>query len=256
MTGPRGRARRPAGDGGAAFFARHLVVHTHIEKTAGSTVTYALTRMFGAEHCLDLRMPGSPRPDTLPIERRSALRLLAGHFQAGTHEPLFDRPPVRIATLRDPLDRLLSYLGFLARSPGHPEYHRLGTLAPDEAVAAMLAEGHRMVANGQCRVLCGTDRFEDARRAAEADYLAVLPHAEALALAGLFAEALRLPRPNPKIRRNAAPEGPRPRLGDAAAAAVRAATAEDARLVAWAEADAAQRIARARERLAGMAAPP
>ena len=83
----------------------------------------------------------------------------------------------------------------------------------------------------------------------------VLPHTSALEFASLFAEALRLPRPHPAIRRNAAPPSARPRLGARAKALVRAATAEDARLVAWVEDNAARLLARARARLAIMATP-
>lgn len=235
------------------FFARHVVLHTHVEKSAGSTVTYALARMFGEEFCLDLRARNAPRPETLPPEALARLRLLSGHFLAGAYEQLFDRRPVRIATVRDPMARLLSFIGFLARSPGHPEYPRLGTLPPDAAVAAMMAEGHRMVINSQCLALSGTTVFEPARRVAEDEYLIVLPHSGALELAGLFAEALRLPRPNPRIRRNAAPDGARPRLGARTEALVRAATAEDARLVAWTGQNAERLLSRARERLDMMA---
>lgn len=247
-----------AGEGDArlaAFFAQHVVVHTHVEKAAGSTVWYALARMFGPEHCLDLRAPSSARPRTVAPEVRAGLRLLSGHFHAGTREHLFDRTPVRIATVRDPLARLLSFLGFVARSPGHPEHARLGALPPDDAVQAMLSEGHRMVANSQCQVLSRGPAFTPARDAAEEAYLVVLPHTSALELASLFAEALRLPRPHPAIRRNAAPPSSRPRLGARAEALVRAATAEDARLVAWVEDNAARLLARARARLAIMATP-
>lgn len=237
----------------ARFFARHVVLHTHVEKAAGSTVSFALARMFGEEISLDLRVRGTPRPEALSPEALAQLRLLSGHFRAGTYEELFDRRPLRIATVRDPIGRILSFIGFLARSPGHPEYPRLGTLPPDAAVAAMMAEGHRMVINSQCLTLSGTTVFEPARRAAENTYLVVLPHAAALEVAGLFAEALRLPRPNPKTRRNAAPDGARPSLGSRAEALVRAATAEDERLVAWIGQNAERLLSRARERLGMLA---
>jgi hypothetical protein len=239
----------------AAFFARHIVLHTHVEKSAGSTLCYALTRMFGPEHCLDTRPREAPRPEALSPDALARLRLLSGHFHAGSHEQLFDRVPVRIATVREPVARLLSFLGFLARSPDHPEYPRLGTLPPDAAVEVMLAEGHRMVSNSQCRVLSGTTVFEAAHRAAEEEYLAVLPHARALDLARLFSDALRLPAPNPNIRRNAAPDGGRPVLSPRLEELVRHAVAEDARLVAWAEDTAEATLARARARLEAMATP-
>lgn len=239
----------------AAFFARHVVLHTHVEKAAGSTLCYALTRMFGPDLCLDLRVRGAPRPEVLPPAALGTLRLLSGHFQAGRYETLFERTPVRIATLRDPLARLLSFLGFLARSPGHPEYPRLGTLPPDAAVQAMMAEAHRMVTNSQCEALSRTTVFEPARRAAEEEHLVVLPYTGALDIARLFAHALRLPAPNAGIRRNAAPAGARPALSPRIAALAMHATADDARLVAWAEENAGRTLARARERLDAMATP-
>jgi hypothetical protein len=238
----------------AAFFARHIVLHTHVEKCAGSTLCYALSRMFGTAQCLDLRQPDAPRPEALTPAERAGVRLLSGHFRAGSHEDVFDRRPVRIALVRDPIDRLLSFLGFLSRSPGHPEYPRFGALHPEAAVAAMLAQDHRLTADGQCRVLSGERRFQAARRAVEEDYLVVLPHTRWLDVARLFAEALGLPRPNPRLHRNAAPPGLRPRLDPATEALLRAATAEDAQLVAWVEENADRLLARARERLAALVA--
>lgn len=236
-----------------AFFASHLLVHTHVEKAAGSTLLHALGNMFGQNACLDLRSRKTPRPVNLSPEHRAAVWLLSGHFRAGAHEHLFNRRPLRIATLRAPLPRLCSFLRFLARSPTHPEYPRFGTLPPNEAVRIMLAEGHRMTAASQCAVLSRRRQFAAARRAAEEEYLLVLPAKRVLEMAGLFAEAFGLPPP-PDMRRNASPPGQVLEIDPALAEQVATATAEDAQLVAWAEENADRLLATARERLAKLLA--
>ena len=236
-----------------AFFAHHLLVHTHVAKAAGTTLVEALRGLFGADVCLDLRTADVPRPADLPDAHRAAVWLLSGHFRAGAHEHLFDRRPLRIATLRAPLPRLCSFLRFLARSPTHPEYPRFGTLPPDEAVQIMLAEGHRMTSASQCAVLSRRRQFAAARRAAEEEYLLVLPAKRVLEMAGLFAEAFGLPPP-PDMRRNASPPGQVLEIDPALAEQVATATAEDAQLVAWAEENADRLLATARERLAKLLA--
>jgi hypothetical protein len=245
-AGPQGRPLRDR------FLAAHVVFHTHVEKAAGSTLLAGLAEVFGAERCLDLRDRHGPRPDALPPFARGRIGLLSGHFAAGRFEELFARRILLVATVRDPVERLRSFLGFLAERQTHPEHARYGTLPAGEAVALMASDGHRMLCSGQCRVLGGTPDFAAAQAAAEGRYLIVLPHDDAPRIPSLFAEALGLPAPDPTLRRNASRGGQKPELPPAALALAAAGNAEDQRLVAWLGDNRSRLLAAARLRLGAL----
>jgi hypothetical protein len=242
-AGPQGRPLRDR------FLAAHVVFHTHVEKAAGSTLLAGLAEVFGAERCLDLRDRSTPRPDALSPFARGRIGLLSGHFTPGRFEALFARRVLLVATVRDPLERLLSFLGFVAERQTHPEHARYGSLPADEAVARMASDGHRLLSSGQCQVLGGAADFTAAQAAAEERYLLVLPHDDAPRIAALFADALGLPPPDPALRRNATRGGRKPELSPAALALATAGNAEDRRLVAWIGANRDRLLAAARARL-------
>lgn len=269
----------------AAFFARHLVIHTHIEKCAGSSLILGLSRVFGRDGVLDLRRPGAPSPRSLPAEQFARIRLVTGHFYyaypevpvgrapahaGGVRDPLArlaayfspgqrpmpgGRAPLYIATVRDPLARLVSYLGFVRRSPTHPKYASLGTLPIAGAVEVMLKEQSPFLRNGQCLVLSRSPRFAAARASIEENYLVVLPYNAANQIPGLFRDAFGLPRPRQEVWVNAARE-PVPDLQPDAALAerLRGLNSEDQALFDWVRDNEARLTARAAERLAALVA--
>ena len=84
----------------------------HIPKTAGTSLLAALDELYPQEERVHLydRQPDSMHPRDfaeLPLERRSELRFVAGHFRYGLHE-LIPRPCTYITVLREPVDRLQS----------------------------------------------------------------------------------------------------------------------------------------------------
>ncbi|WP_372620581.1 hypothetical protein [Falsiroseomonas sp.] len=239
----------------AAVFARHVVIHTHIEKCAGSSVIEGFRRLFGPPACLDLRAADAPRPAKLPPEHRARIRLLTGHIHHGGHEEAFGRQPLYIATVRDPVARLVSFLGFLRRSVAHPEYARYAGVPVEEAVRRMVSRRYSFVGNGQCMALARTPSFEAARASIERNYLLVLPHASANRIPALFADAFGLPRPKQVIWVNATPAKPPEIVPDEALAAhIHSLNAEDDRLYHWVLENEEALLARATERLAALAA--
>jgi hypothetical protein len=247
--------RAQAAERVAAVFARHIVIHTHIEKCAGSSVIEGFRRMLGPPACLDLRAANAPRPSKLAPEHRDRIRLLTGHIHHGGHEQAFGREPLYIATVRDPVARLVSFLGFLRRSAGHPEYERYAGVPIEEAVRRMVSRRYAFLGNGQCTTLARTASFEAARASVERNYLLVLPHASANRIPALFADALGLGRPKQAIWVNATTAKPPEIVPDEALAVrIRALNAEDDRLYRWVQENEEALLARAAERLAAIVA--
>ena len=119
-------------------FSKHVLVFSHIPKTAGSSVGESIVGTLGPEKCHRLRMqkienPRSSRAAELGVLAhefilrvsgcltgrhyllssrtcRTALedaRFLWGHFRVG-EEPDTGRTPVYMSVVRDPVDRFLS----------------------------------------------------------------------------------------------------------------------------------------------------
>ncbi|HEV7264335.1 MAG TPA: hypothetical protein VGN83_05385 [Falsiroseomonas sp.] len=238
-----------------AFFLRNIVIHTHIEKCAGTSLVFGLQRMFGPPTCLDLRKPKQPDPRAMAPEHRARIRLLTGHFHYGRHEEPFGRNPLYIATVRDPVARLVSFLAFLRRSETHPQYPNYGELPIGEAVEKMVTNRNLFLRNGQCLALSRAPSFEAARASIEAGYTLVLPHASANRIPALFAHAFGLPPPKEAIWVNATAAKPPEIVPDAALVAqIRALNAEDDRLYRWVLENEGALFARAAERVAALVA--
>jgi hypothetical protein len=249
--GPAVDARRAVEVG---FFSRHVVIHTHIEKCAGTSLVDGLRDIFGGAFCLDLRRPDAP-PGEMTRERCIGVRLLTGHFHYGDHLAAFDRAPLPIATVRDPVERLVSFLRFLRQSPDHPEYPNYGDLPLSVSVERMVGDGSRFLGNGQCIALSGAPRFEEARSHVEDKYLLVLPFRAASRIPGLFADALGLPRRRREIRANVSETKPDDLVPDPALARqIREMNAEDDLLFRWVQQNEARLEERAVQRLAALAA--
>lgn len=140
----------------------------HVPKTAGTSVGRALGNRFPAPECLSLydREPPSTR------EVR-AHRFISGHVDSSflSH---FDRPPVVVACLREPLERALSAYSYyrwlpernydFLRAPlGEAAFERRVAamrLARERSLADLLAEAPELArehfGNVQCRALAGT----------------------------------------------------------------------------------------------------
>jgi len=181
-------ASAPMNPAAARFFARFLLVHTHVEKTAGTTLVGHLTRLFGAEHVLDLRPAEVPRPAQLPPERRQRVWLLTGHFHRGAHERHFARKPIRLALVRQPVERLISLYKYVRNGQGHPGRERYAYLPLPEAVRRMIEIGAGPIRNQQCRTLTGLKepKWSDVVYAVERDYAVVCTQSSVDRLTALF----------------------------------------------------------------------
>lgn len=250
---------KAASDAGAAaageerlrrFFARYLLVHTHIEKTGGSTLTYSLEQLLGPERVADLRKPGVERPSLFRRDAYAGIWLLAGHFHYGDFGQFLGRRKLPIAIVRDPLERYFSYYRFVVASPAHPQHGSLAGRAFEEVIRTALAEGHPTAINNMARKIAGrrTPSWRTLRGRVEKDYLLVVPQQALDPAIAMFWRCFRggeTPRP---IRRNVGVPAPM-ELSEAARRAFEAANALDRRLYervleAWPD-----RLARAEERL-------
>ena len=118
---------------GGDYFARHILFHTHIAKSAGTSIRDALSEILGPADVMDRN--GSPDPDSavssLSSTRRRSLRLLSGHFWYGTQERYFDRRPVYLAAVRDPIERFISLFHFVLAGDSHPLHREFTARGPD-----------------------------------------------------------------------------------------------------------------------------
>ena len=129
------------------FFNKYIFLHTHLEKCGGSTLIYYLETLFGKEYICDLR-PYPPvsveqilkhQPD---IQKQLPhIKLLTGHIHYDTpwtklipnnrwinrfiSRPLpvyFRKKPLYIASIRHPIDRLISLFRYVRTRPEHILY--------------------------------------------------------------------------------------------------------------------------------------
>lgn len=158
-------------------FDRSILIHTHIEKTAGSTLVRGLARALGPDRVYDLRVVANPRLPTLTAEAKRNIYVLTGHFHYGTQDQYFDRKKVYIACVRQPLDRLRSYFNFVRTRPNHPGYSALVDKKFSELVQDIIA-GRSLRVNGMSRALSGVARpsKEDLLNHVERNYAIVTPH--------------------------------------------------------------------------------
>ena len=120
-------------DLGESYFDRHVLFHTHIAKSAGTSILDALTDMLGPDAVMNYNL--SPTPDaavpSLSVGRRRSLKLLSGHFWYGTQDRHFDRRPIYLAAVRDPIERFISLFHFALVDGAHPLYREFDTRGVD-----------------------------------------------------------------------------------------------------------------------------
>lgn len=132
---------------GETYFDHHILLHTHIAKSAGTSILDALTEILGSSSVLDRNR--SADPDTavssLSWNRKRSLKLLSGHFWHGTQERYFERRPVYLAAVRDPIERFISMYHFALADEAHPLYREFEPRGPDGAARWFLIENPRFV---------------------------------------------------------------------------------------------------------------
>lgn len=153
------------------FLDRHILIHTHVPKTAGATLAAGLSAILGGVRTMDLRLRRSIPLERLTDAELAELSLLTGHFPYGLHARLegLDRIALYFAAVREPADRAVSSYRFLASHADH--------LGHEEAAACDFEtweSRHReRRPNEQSRMLLG------ARRGVEPDAAEVIAHVDA-----------------------------------------------------------------------------
>src|SRR5438876_241275 len=109
-------------DPGTRVLPDETIIFLHLPKAAGSTLAGIFRRQYPEEATyVRYGKPGTRPFDEirdLSDDRKSGLRLLAGHLPFGIHEVL-PRPARYVTLLRDPIDRVISHYHFVRRSPDH-----------------------------------------------------------------------------------------------------------------------------------------
>ncbi len=157
------------------FFREHFVVHTHIEKTAGSSLTRGFIEAFGEDRVWDIRGKKHPKPESISPEERARIFVLTGHFLYGAHDRFFDRAPVYVACVRPPLERFRSHYDFVRVRPGHPTHARIAGKSLREVVEDLRKP--KAVLNVMTRALTGQAHIGEDKllKHVEDSYLIVTP---------------------------------------------------------------------------------
>ena len=157
------------------FFREHLVVHTHIEKTAGSSLTRGFVDAFGEDRVWDIRGKKHPKPEFITAEERARIFVLTGHFLYGAHDRFFDRAPAYVACVRPPLERFRSHYDFVRMRPGHPTYPRIAGKSLQDVVEGL--KKPKAVLNLMTRALTGQSHITEEKLFShvENNYLIVTP---------------------------------------------------------------------------------
>jgi len=161
----------------SGFFDDRLFVHTHIEKTAGSTLVRGFSRAFGENRVYDLRPGKLTKPEFLPESDKDSIYLLTGHFHYGAHDPFFDRAKLYVACVRPPFDRFRSYYNYVKVRPNHPGYPSMAGKSFGQVVDEVLKSRDPRV-NVMTRALTGRRdvAYDDIIAHLEQNYLLVCPH--------------------------------------------------------------------------------
>jgi hypothetical protein len=95
----------------------------HIPKTAGTTLYPSLQWNYPPHQTLHIDIPKNElhRMDAVPLEYRTDLRLLHGHFAYGIHEYI-PKPCRYVTVLREPVARVISAYKHILKRTTH-EYH-------------------------------------------------------------------------------------------------------------------------------------
>jgi Sulfotransferase family len=101
----------------------YCLVFMHIPKTAGTTLYPSLQWNYPPHQTLHIDIPKNEmhRMESVPLDYRSSLRLLHGHFAFGIHKYV-PRSCRYVTVLREPVARVVSAYKHVLKRTGH-EYH-------------------------------------------------------------------------------------------------------------------------------------
>jgi Sulfotransferase family len=149
----------------------YCLVFMHIPKTAGTTLYPSLQWSYPPHQTLHIDIPKNElhRLEQFPLEYRSNLRLLHGHFAFGVHKYV-PRTCRYVTVLREPVTRVISAYKHVLKRTGHPYHERVirGRIDLEEFIQTFWLEEKR---NRQIRNLCNEydapvnqDLLEQAKR--------------------------------------------------------------------------------------------
>lgn len=214
----------------ACFLREHILIHTHIPKTGGSSFSAGLAGIVGGVDFYDLRLKKTTPLSELGDAGLDTVRGISSHTGYGFHV-LFDRVPLYFAVVRDPVERAVSTYRFLQNRPNQPEARFAIGYSFEESWRLMSAKARRN--NLQSRLLVSPlddqpveeDRV---RERLEKDYFLVIPTEKITQTIKRLREAFgvfRTPHPPVNVSRHAEVR-PDPGLAEE----IREANAIDARL--------------------------
>ena len=186
------------------FFTRHILIQTHIPKTAGTSLSNGIQGIVGAVNSADLRWRRATPLEELSDHDLERLHFVSGHFSYGDHRP-FSRRELYLAAVRDPVDRAISAYRFLRGSPKHPMFAEVQNLDFGQAYDLLREREGILGTNRQSKMLAGhthdwqkslpdpADLWEHLDRA----YLIVIPHAQVTKAINAFREAFGVPWSKP-----------------------------------------------------------
>lgn len=143
------------------------VVFVHVPKAAGSTVIYALKRLYGRDKVWV--RPGLGWPMSVPEEAPADVPVIAGHMSVGVHS-VVGRPVVYLSVVREPLARLVSAYRHIRRRPRSPLHESVRDMSLEEflvghPISPEFDNGQirRLVADGEAIPLgaCTTGHLDD-----------------------------------------------------------------------------------------------
>lgn len=157
-------------------FRKKIIIHTHVEKAAGTSIVEGLKDGLGPNHVHDMRSRDAKKPKAMTPAEKTKIWALTGHFHYGAHMDQFGRSKVFIASVRHPFDRFRSYVNYV--KSGHPAYERIGGKTFATVIEEYLKDKNPQADNQMARVLTGakSPTFEMVKKHIEQNYLFVSPH--------------------------------------------------------------------------------
>lgn len=137
------------------FFKANIVFHTHVEKSAGTTLVETFKLLFGPDRIHDIRNPAVARPSQLSPREKAAICVLTGHFHYGRMDRFFARRPVYVACVRHPVSRFFSYYKYVSTRPDHPGYRAMVGKSFDDVVVDYIEARHHSITSPMSRMLTG-----------------------------------------------------------------------------------------------------
>jgi len=111
---------------------RPVIIHIHVPKTAGTTINAMISQAVPGVHFAYSNPGQSERFAAMSQQERDEIDFVFGHFSYGLHT-FFTRNTVYVASLREPVERILSAYKYIRATESHPKHAFLRQCAPDFA---------------------------------------------------------------------------------------------------------------------------